>query len=105
MTGQNNVGFAVVSTQKPLAWASLPPDCSAPAAALAALTEACKLGKNVTIYIGSRYTFGLVHDFDALREISQMGFRAILSPRPSRRPPRCHSAAQISGGVFDWSPH
>ncbi|TWW55636.1 Retrovirus-related Pol polyprotein from transposon opus [Takifugu flavidus] len=70
LTGQNNVGFAVVSTQKPLAWASLPSDCSAPAAALIALTEACKLaeGKNVTIYTGSRYAFGVVHDFDALWE-------------------------------------
>lgn len=70
LTGQNNVGFAVVSTQKPLAWASLPSDCSAPAAALIALTEACKLaeGKKVTIYTGSRYAFGVVHDFDALWE-------------------------------------
>lgn len=70
LTGQNNVGFAVVSTQKSLAWASLPSDCSAPAAALVALTEACKLaeGKNVTIYTCSEYAFGVVHDFDALWE-------------------------------------
>lgn len=70
VTGQNNVGFAVVSTQKPLAWASLPSDCSAPAAALVALTEACKLaeGKNVTIYTRSWYAFGVAHDFDALWE-------------------------------------
>ncbi|XP_051242063.1 uncharacterized protein LOC127355326 [Dicentrarchus labrax] len=68
VSGNNCVGFSVVSDNATLRSGPLPRHLSAQAAELIALTEACKLGegKSVTIYTDSRYAFGVVHDFGAL---------------------------------------
>ncbi len=67
-TGQNKVGYAVTTEFEVVSSGSLPANCSAQAAELVALTEACKLmaGKCVTIYTDSRYSFGVTYDFGAL---------------------------------------
>ncbi|XP_062419418.1 uncharacterized protein LOC119228347 isoform X2 [Pungitius pungitius] len=67
-SGENCVGFAVVSDSGVLCSGPLPCHLSAQAAELIALTEACKLakGKTVTVHTDSRYAFGVVHDFGAL---------------------------------------
>lgn len=68
--GTNRVGYAVVSDYEVICSASLPCHLSAQGAELVALTEACKVaaGKSVTIYNDSQYTFGVRHDFGALRK-------------------------------------
>ncbi|XP_043118057.1 uncharacterized protein LOC122361319 [Puntigrus tetrazona] len=67
-TGKNRVGYAVTTAHATLASGALPAHCSAQAAELVALTEACKIaeGKTVTIYTDSRYAFSTCHDFSAL---------------------------------------
>ena len=72
-TGRNQVGFAVVSDHEVLISGSLPSQCSAQAAELVALTEACRLaeGKSVTIYTDSRYGFGVCHDFGTIWKCRQ----------------------------------
>ena len=57
-----------MSDHEVLASGSLPHQCSAQAAELVALTEACRLakGKSVTIYTDSRYGFGGFHYFGAI---------------------------------------
>uniref|UniRef100_A0AAQ4PQE3 RNase H type-1 domain-containing protein n=1 Tax=Gasterosteus aculeatus aculeatus TaxID=481459 RepID=A0AAQ4PQE3_GASAC len=67
-SGENRVGFAVVSDSGVLCSGPLPCHLSAQAAELIALTEACKLakGKTVTVHTDSRYAFGVVHDFVVL---------------------------------------
>ncbi len=67
-SGQNQVGYAVVTHHDILKSGSVPTHFSAQAAELVALAEAWKLaeGKTVTIYTDSRYASGVVHDFGAL---------------------------------------
>jgi len=67
-TGQNRVGYAIVTLHDTVKAEPLPRHLSAQAAELVALTEACKLakGKSVTIYTDSRYAFGVTHDFGTL---------------------------------------
>lgn len=67
-SGENRVGFAVVSDSGVLCSGPLPCHLSAQAAELIALTEACKLatGKTVTVHTDSRFAFGVVHDFVVL---------------------------------------
>ena len=64
-TGENQVGFSVITAHDTLIARPLPASLSAQAAELTDLIEACKLarGKRVTIYIDSRYAYSVVHDF------------------------------------------
>lgn len=64
-TGQNLVGYAVVTQTKVLEAKALPSNFSAQAAELVALTRACELmkGKSVTIYTDSQYAHSAVHVF------------------------------------------
>lgn len=70
--GTNRVGYAV-NDSAVLCSASLPCHLSAQGAELIALTEACKLvvRRSVTMYIDSRYAFGVVHDFGTLWKCRQ----------------------------------
>lgn len=63
--GQNNVGYAITTQSEILKQGKLPNNCSAQAAELTALIEACKMfrGKSVTIYTDSQYAFGAAHHF------------------------------------------
>ncbi len=67
-TGKNRAGYAVTTAYATITSGALPAHCSAQAAELVALTEACKIaeGQTVTIYTDSRYSFGVCHDFGAL---------------------------------------
>ncbi len=67
-TGKSRAGYAVTTAYETVASGALPVHCSAQAAELVALTEACKIaeGQTVTIYTDSCYAFGFCHDFGAL---------------------------------------
>ncbi len=67
-TRKNRAGYAVTTAYATITSGALPAHCSAQAAELVELTEACKIaeGQTVTIYTDSRYSFGVCHDFGAL---------------------------------------
>ncbi len=67
-TRKNRAGYAVTTAYATITSGALPTHCSAQAAELVELTEACKIaeGQTVTIYTDSRYSFGVCHDFGAL---------------------------------------
>lgn len=66
--GSPTVGYAVANKNDVQESAGLPSYLSAQAAELFALTRACILaeGQTVTIYMDSRYAFGVVHDLGTL---------------------------------------
>ncbi len=67
-TGKNRAGYALTTAYATIISGVLPAHCSAQAAELVVLTEACKIaeGKTVTIYTDFHYSFGVCHDFEAL---------------------------------------